>query len=444
MFSSFTAYARKMSTTSSFNIADGSHSQVHPCTASQSQEEPVSAINSGVMLSMSFLFSRLQASTCTETLCKAVSSLKKMKAGFWSHAMIAVPLLIAILTLWPTFSGTAEAKKATELTKWTAKKDFMEFCQTFDWEPDGCDVHPNFLGPPPVLRRQLPSWSPNTRIGSAFHYITLVALSFGIFCLMVNMQQRRMRSIFHGSFHKLSCYRYSRQVLSTSLLSILKASDTEKILQFASIAHSTGLETTDRAPRRRLMSSGSRYMLQNSPLEAHDRTEDDNGIKLHPERQVDYLSHVWQEEDLHQSWRHVQSQKTNYENATRLENAAWRSWTQFRHNLPTISPTQINWSKEENATWLYGPLQPQSVELYGLTSHIEENKREGASKIEITKRTAEGNQYVTRSGLDESATITSRQRFRQGGNLKHGRHFGKPCTNNPFSQVNSKKVRFTE
>jgi hypothetical protein len=59
-----------------------------------------------------------------------VSSLKNMKAGFWSHVMVAAPLLITIVTLWPTFTGSADTTKATELAKWTARKDFIEFCQS--------------------------------------------------------------------------------------------------------------------------------------------------------------------------------------------------------------------------------------------------------------------------------------------------------------------------
>lgn len=122
-----------MSTTSSSDTAGGSQSQAHTCTIAQSQEEPVLATSSDtsrVTLSTSLLLSQLKAYTWVKSSCKAVSSLKNMKAGFWSHVMLATPLLIAILTLWPTFAGSADAKKSTELAKWTARKDFIEFCQS--------------------------------------------------------------------------------------------------------------------------------------------------------------------------------------------------------------------------------------------------------------------------------------------------------------------------
>ncbi|UKZ70697.1 uncharacterized protein TrAtP1_011669 [Trichoderma atroviride] len=442
-----------MSTTSSSEVAGGGQSQAHTCTAAtQSQEAPMPGTTSDPsrnILSLGFLFAQLKVAAWVEPLCRAVSSLKNMKAGFWSHVLVAAPLLIAILTLWPTFTGTADAKKATELAKWTAKKDFIEFCQSLDWEPTGCDLQPDSLGPPPVLRRQMPSWPSNTRISSAFNLITLVALSFGIFCLLVKIQQRRMRSLFQGSFPTLSYYRYSQRVV-TPLLSVVEISDADQTLQPTPIAHSSGLEAAEHVPRRRVVGSDSRRRPQSPPLAAYDRTEDDSGVKMQPERHVDYLSHVWQEEDLHQSWRHVQSQKTNYENAARLENAAWRSWTKFRHSLPTISPTHINWSKDEDVTWLYGPLQPQPVGLYGLTNYTAGYERESIQKLEATKRTAtskteKGDRYVTSSrklGLDEAANKSSRRNFHQEGNLKHGRHFGKSFSRNVSIQPEPKEVRF--
>lgn len=183
-------------------------------------------------------------------------------------------------------------------------------------------MQPDSLGPPPVVRRQLPFWPSNPRIDPTFNPITLVALSFGIICLLVKFQKRHMRSLFQGSFHRLSRYRHSRRVLPTPLLSVLPSSDISQMSQPAPIAHSTGLEAADHAPRHRVAGSDGRHKLQITPLEDYDRTEDDSDIKLQPERQVDYLSHEWREEDLHQSWRHVQSQKSKYDKAARLENAA--------------------------------------------------------------------------------------------------------------------------
>lgn len=98
-----------------------------------------------------------------------------------------------------------------------------------------------------------------------------------------------MRPLFQGSFYKLSRSRQSRQVVSTPLLSALEVSDTDQTLQPTPVAHSTGLEAADHVPRRRLVGSDSRRRLQNPSLDTYDRTEDDNDIKLQPERHVDYF-----------------------------------------------------------------------------------------------------------------------------------------------------------
>ncbi|KAH8126577.1 hypothetical protein LI328DRAFT_165976 [Trichoderma asperelloides] len=421
-----------MATTSSPDVAGGSPSQVHPITQSQDELVPAASLNPPrIMLSMGCLFAQLRASTWVGALCKTVSALKNMKAGFWSHIMVAVPLLLA---------------------KWTAIKDFIEFCQSFDWKPAGCELQPDSLGPPPVLRRQLPPWPLNPRISSTFNPITFVALSFSIFCLLVKLQKRRMRPLFQGSFCRLPEYRQRRHVLPTPLLSVLDSSDATQILQPTSIAQSTGLEVSDHVPRRRPVGSDSERRLHSISLNCCDRTEDDNGIELQPERHVDYLSHVWQEDDLHQSWRHVLSQKTNYENAARLENAAWRSWTKFRNNLSTISPNLIKWSKDDDITWLYGPLQPRTTGLYALKTNVSGEKQEIIQKGELTKRKAtleaeEGDQYETvcgQLGLDAATTQISRQTLRQVGNLKHGRRLGKSSARNISIQAEPKEVRFKE
>ncbi|ORX43711.1 hypothetical protein DM01DRAFT_1329558 [Hesseltinella vesiculosa] len=75
-----------------------------------------------------------------------------------------------------------------------------------------------------------------------------------------------------------------------------------------------------------------------------------------PEVCVDYLSYKFDEMDLAASWRMMTKQKKDVVNGIRLENASWRTWAKQRNNLQTISPETLNWLKDSDVTWLYGPL----------------------------------------------------------------------------------------
>ncbi|KAJ5549724.1 hypothetical protein N7535_002339 [Penicillium sp. DV-2018c] len=88
---------------------------------------------------------------------------------------------------------------------------------------------------------------------------------------------------------------------------------------------------------------------------------DDSLIEDEPSRHVDYLAHDWEEEDIWSSWRYVTSRKNIYSNGVRLENASWRTWAKAKHNLKTISPESLNWLKDCDVTWLYGPLKSSTV-----------------------------------------------------------------------------------
>jgi len=55
------------------------------------------------------------------------------------------------------------------------------------------------------------------------------------------------------------------------------------------------------------------------------------------------------------------SQRKVYGQRSRLENASWRTWAKSKYHLPTVSPEALNWLKESDVTWLYGPLQPAST-----------------------------------------------------------------------------------
>lgn len=83
---------------------------------------------------------------------------------------------------------------------------------------------------------------------------------------------------------------------------------------------------------------------------------DDTDLTAEPSRHVDYLSHQWDVADILKSWRYVISRRKDVANAARLENASWRTWAQRRSNLKTISPEEVNWLKDSDVTWLYGPI----------------------------------------------------------------------------------------
>ncbi|KAI9819569.1 MAG: hypothetical protein M1827_007019 [Pycnora praestabilis] len=97
----------------------------------------------------------------------------------------------------------------------------------------------------------------------------------------------------------------------------------------------------------------------NSP-ETSATAEDDTAIRKEPSRHVDYLSHDWEEEDIWSSWRLIVSKRKAYGNSARLENASWRTWTKSKYRLKTVSPETLNWLKDCDVTWLYGPLQTRS------------------------------------------------------------------------------------
>ncbi|CRK25041.1 hypothetical protein BN1708_014114 [Verticillium longisporum] len=99
-----------------------------------------------------------------------------------------------------------------------------------------------------------------------------------------------------------------------------------------------------------------------------DRAEDDTAVRVQPTRHVDYLSHNWREEDIWSSWKYVVSRRSEYSNSARLENASWRTWMKAKNNLRTVSPEALNWLKDCDVTWLYGPLQTGHNNFAPITS----------------------------------------------------------------------------
>ncbi|EIN03870.1 hypothetical protein PUNSTDRAFT_123132 [Punctularia strigosozonata HHB-11173 SS5] len=91
-------------------------------------------------------------------------------------------------------------------------------------------------------------------------------------------------------------------------------------------------------------------------VSANNTAPDDSAVTTQPRGQVDYLSHHWEEDDVARSWRSMTKQKDHIANGVRLENASWRTWWKQRNGLKTISPETLNWLKDSDVTWLYGPL----------------------------------------------------------------------------------------
>ncbi|KAG6877423.1 hypothetical protein C0993_007591 [Termitomyces sp. T159_Od127] len=89
---------------------------------------------------------------------------------------------------------------------------------------------------------------------------------------------------------------------------------------------------------------------------AANSVPDDSSVATLPRAQVDYLSHNWEEEDVWRSWRNMTRQKNEIANGVRLENASWRTWWKQRNGLGTVTPETLNWLKDSDVTWLYGPL----------------------------------------------------------------------------------------
>ncbi|KAF4345224.1 Resistance to glucose repression 1 [Fusarium beomiforme] len=98
--------------------------------------------------------------------------------------------------------------------------------------------------------------------------------------------------------------------------------------------------------------------------EFHERADDDTAVNVQPWKNVDYLSHEWKEEDIWSSWKYITSRRGEHPNNARLENACWRTWTKCKNDLKTVSPETLNWLKDYDVRWLYGPLQPSASKIY--------------------------------------------------------------------------------
>ncbi|KAI9746009.1 MAG: hypothetical protein M1818_000690 [Claussenomyces sp. TS43310] len=154
-------------------------------------------------------------------------------------------------------------------------------------------------------------------------------------------------------------------------------------------------------------SSSTNASRPGSP-ELAEHAEDDTAVRTQPSRHVDYLSHSWKEEDIWSSWKHIVSKRGAYSNSARLENASWRTWTKSKNKLKTVSPETLNWLKDCDVTWLYGPLQTGSEKGLRLpNSPSSSNSRMSKSNSFLHKKPILKKRSVSEIMLQRSLSASS-------------------------------------
>ncbi|KAI8806430.1 hypothetical protein BJ742DRAFT_816800 [Cladochytrium replicatum] len=105
-----------------------------------------------------------------------------------------------------------------------------------------------------------------------------------------------------------------------------------------------------------------------------------------PEERVDYFSFDFNPFDLHQCWRNATKHKDGITNGRRLENASWRKFFQMKFDLKTIDPGQLNWKKDDDVNWLYGPFRtydPLPVLVEAATAQARADYEESLMRREL-------------------------------------------------------------
>ena len=62
--------------------------------------------------------------------CAILQTFWKNRGAYFDRSIVMLTLILACFALWPSFSGAEDTRRATELARWTAIKDFIEFCES--------------------------------------------------------------------------------------------------------------------------------------------------------------------------------------------------------------------------------------------------------------------------------------------------------------------------
>ena len=69
---------------------------------------------------------------------------------------------------------------------------------------------------------------------------------------------------------------------------------------------------------------------------------------------------------MRQRQRTGQRTEEGFKSLMRLENACWRKFFQKKFDLTRISPKELNWQKDQEACWLYGPFHEANKEVMSI------------------------------------------------------------------------------
>jgi hypothetical protein len=108
---------------------------------------------------------------------------------------------------------------------------------------------------------------------------------------------------------------------------------------------------------------------------------------------IDYFQFDFSEIELHNCWKLVHNSRVNRcfiphsTDVARLENMSWRKWTKLKYNLGEISPDTVDWYKECDITWLYGPLVKvrHGEENFGFDKSVDLSSTESASYTSVQR-----------------------------------------------------------
>lgn len=141
-------------------------------------------------------------------------------------------------------------------------------------------------------------------------------------------------------------------------------------------------------------------ILKNTTKQSHN-----NSCVLTDFAAIDYFQFDFTELELHDSWKVVHNARVNRcfiphsTDVARLENLSWRRWTKVKYNLKEVSPESVDWYKDCDVTWLYGPMvrNEQSACNFGFAKP-ETTTQEDATQLATP---------VTRTNSLSSLTSTS-------------------------------------